>query len=70
MRVATLAKQNYTGELLTVNQWEKKGYKPKKSEEPERMWGNQQSCGSGNPGRYSYDYYYDYQVEKVDGGKE
>ena len=65
MRVATYAKNEYKGELLTVNQWKKKGYKPKAGEKPERMWGNQQSCGSGNSKKYSYDYYYDYQVEPI-----
>ena len=65
MRVATLAKQAYKGELLTVKQWEKKGFKPKEGEKPERMCGNQNSCGSGNSKRFSYDYYYDYQVEPI-----
>ena len=65
MKVAAYAKQKYKGELLTINQWEKKGYRPKPNEKPERMWGNQQSCGSGNSARFSYDYYYDYQVEKI-----
>ena len=66
MRVANLVKQRYKGELLTVNQWKKKGFVPKKGEVPERMWANQQSCGSGNPKKFSYDYYYDYQVEKAE----
>lgn len=66
MKVATNEKRKYKGELLTINQWKKKGYKPKENEVPERMWSNQQSCGSGNAARYSFDYYYDYQVEKID----
>lgn len=65
MRVANLVKSRYEGELLTVNQWLKKGYKPKEGEKPERMWANQNCCGSGNSIKFSYDYYYDYQVEKV-----
>ena len=65
MRVAAVEKKKYSGELLTVNQWKKKGYKPKDGEEPKRMWGNQQSCGSGNPKKFTYDYYYDYQVERI-----
>lgn len=65
MRVANLVKSRYKGELLTVNQWLKKGFKPKEGELPERMWANQNCCGSGNPKKYSYDYYYDYQVEKI-----
>lgn len=66
MRVATIVKQKYKGELLTVNQWKRKGYQPKEGEAPERMWGNQYSCGSGKPKKFTYDYYYDYQVEKVE----
>lgn len=66
MRVAKIVKQKYKGELLTVNQWKMKGYQPKEGEVPERMWGNQSSCGSGNPKKFTYDYYYDYQVEKVE----
>ena len=65
MRVANLVKSNYKGELLTVNQWKQKGFVPKDGELPERMWSNQNSCGSGNPKKFSYDYYYDYQVEKI-----
>lgn len=41
MKVATRAKEEYAGELLTVKQWEKKGFKPKEGEEPETMWANQ-----------------------------
>lgn len=70
MRVATYAKAAYTGDLLTEKQWKKKGYKPKEGQQPERMWGNKESCASGNPKRYSYDYYYDYQVEPITGNKE
>ncbi len=65
MKVAKLVKDRYKGEVLTVKQWEKKGFKPKEGEKPERMWANQQSCGSGNSKKFSYDYYYDYQVEPI-----
>lgn len=65
MRVATNVKRDYKGEVLTIKQWEKKGYKPKENEKPERMWSNQASCGSGNPKKFSFEYYFDYQVEKV-----
>lgn len=65
MRVATYVKRDYEGEVLTIKQWEKKGYKPKEGEQPERMWSNHASCGSGKPKKFSFDYYFDYQVEKV-----
>ena len=66
MRVAVNAKRDYKGELLTIRQWEKKGYKPKPGEKPEQMWANQNCCGSSTPGRHIFDYYYDYLVEKVE----
>lgn len=65
MRVATNVKRDYKGEVLTIKQCEKRGYKPKENEKPERMWSNQTSCGSGNSKKFSYEYYYDYQVEKI-----
>lgn len=34
--------------------------KTKEGEQPERMWSNQVSCGSGNPKKFSFDYYFDY----------
>lgn len=70
MRVANLVKIRYKGEILTVNQWLKRGYKPKDGEIPERMWSNQMCCCSGNSRKYTYDYYYDYQVEKINEHKE
>lgn len=65
MKVATIAKSKYKGDLLTVNQWKKKGFQPKEGEQPLTMWANQNCCGSSTPGRHIFDYYYDYQVEKI-----
>lgn len=64
-KVATYEKQQYKGELLTYNQWIRKGYKPKDGVNPHEMWSNQNVCSSGNPNRYVFDYYYDYEVELI-----
>lgn len=64
MRVAKKVKENYSGELLTDKQWKKRGYQPKKGELPEQMWANQECCGSGKPEKFSYPYFFDYQMEK------
>lgn len=65
MRVASLVKKQYKGEILTERQWLIKGYKPKVGAIPEPMWANTRSCYSEDLSKAQFFYYYDYQVEKI-----